>query len=441
MDFNIDRLLDRLIALTPEQTRRYIVAYSGGCDSQVLLHALASLKNHLPGEVLAVHINHGLQPEAALWAAHCAESCRSLEIPLETISLELEPEPGESIEAVAREARYAAIQGLVKPSDVLLTAHHQDDQAETLLLQLFRGAGLRGMAAMPEVATFGPGYLVRPLLGFSRSQLDTYAAANGLSWVDDQSNLDQRYDRNFLRQNVMPVLLERWPSLRQTLSRSASYCAEAQNEIERVARDDLALIRDAGTNTLAIPQLMALDNPRLRSALRLWIRESGCRAPNSRRMKQIVTEVLGAADDRNPVVSWEGSEIRRYRGQLYIMSTVNYPDPGLTLAWNGVDELTLPAGMGVLSCRTGEGGIDAALWKQGKLSVGFRSEGVKCRPAGRGVSVTLKKLFQEQGVPPWQRGRIPLLFIDGQLAAVGSLTICEPFQAIAGAPGVLLRQS
>ncbi|MES9962934.1 MAG: tRNA lysidine(34) synthetase TilS [Candidatus Sedimenticola sp. 20ELBAFRAG] len=441
MDFNIDRLLDRLTALTPEQTRRYIVAYSGGCDSQVLLHALASLKNHLPGQVLAVHINHGLQPEAVLWAAHCAESCRSLEIPLETTSLELEPEPGESIEAVAREARYAAIQRLVKPYDVLLTAHHQDDQAETLLLQLFRGAGLRGMAAMPEVATFGPGYLVRPLLEFSRTQLETYATANGLSWVDDQSNLDQRYDRNFLRQNVMPVLLERWPSLRQTLSRSASYCAEAQNEIERVARDDLALIRDAVTNTLAIPQLMALDNPRLRSALRLWIRESGCRAPNSRRMKQIVTEVLGAADDRNPVVSWDGSEVRRYRGQLYIMPTVNYPDPGLTLAWNGVDELTLPAGMGVLSCRPGEGGIDATLWKQGKLSVGFRPEGVKCRPAGRGVSVTLKKLFQEQGVPPWQRGRIPLLFIDGQLAAVGSLTVCEPFQAIAGAPGVLLRQA
>ncbi|OOZ37089.1 tRNA lysidine(34) synthetase TilS [Solemya velesiana gill symbiont] len=444
MEFNRDHLHDRLISLTPDSVGRYIVAYSGGCDSQVLLHALASLREHLSSPVLAVHVNHGLQEGAEQWAAHCVETCRSLNIPLETITLTLKLQRGESVEEIARNARYGAIRELMHNGDLLLTAHHLDDQAETLLLQLFRGAGLKGMAAMPEAIPFGPGRLVRPLLSFSRSQLEDYGEKHGLSWVEDESNLDPRYDRNFLRNSVMPKLLERWPSVKQTLARSASYCAEAQGEIDRIAADDLATVLNPEDNALSIEGVSALEPARQRSVLCMWIRESGFRAPNSRRINQIQSEVLGAGDDRNPVVSWDAAELRRYRGSLYLMPRLPYPDSSVELAWDGESELELPSGIGVLTKRTGHGGIDGERWRQGVLRVRFRQEGLKCRPAGRGISISLKKLFQEHGVPPWERWRTPLLFIDGELAAIGDLVVCEPFQAKSEEQGewlVMTRQS
>ncbi|MET0105585.1 MAG: tRNA lysidine(34) synthetase TilS [Sedimenticola sp.] len=437
MAFTIERLHKRLTALTPDKGGRYLLAYSGGCDSQVLLHALAALGGHLNSPVVAIHVNHGLQDDAEQWARHCAASCSALDIPLETVSLALQPAPGESVEAVAREGRYRAIRELMQPGDLLLTAHQQDDQAETLLLQLFRGAGLRGMAAMPEVAPFGPGHLLRPLLGFTREQLESYATEHRLSWIEDTSNLDQRFDRNYLRHSVMPLLLERWPSIRQTLSRSATYCAEAQGEIERVARDDLSLLLAGDEDALSVSGLLALDPARLRSVLRLWIREHGFRAPNSRRMQQIVSEVLGAGEDRNPVVGWEGVQVRRYRGYLYLVPEAAAPDPNMQLAWDGTAALELPEGIGRLVKRNTQGGIDEGRWHQGDLTVRFRQQGLSCRPVGRGGSVSLKKLFQELGVPPWERGRVPLLFIDGQLAAVGSMVVCEPFQAKENQPGLM----
>ncbi|MFC1684270.1 tRNA lysidine(34) synthetase TilS [Pseudomonadota bacterium] len=434
MAFSPARLLSILRQLpTP---RRYLVAYSGGLDSSVLLHALASLGDELGAELVAMHINHGLQANAAEWVASCEATCRALDVPLIGMELNLEVPKGESIEAVARHARYGAIQGQMVPGDVLLTAHHQDDQAETLLLQLMRGSGPSGLAAMPRSAPFGPGRHLRPLLDFSREQLHAYASEQGLSWVDDASNRDERFDRNFLRQQVMPLLAQRWPAMARTLSRSARHCAEAQALIDEQSQGDLDAIGDMESDSLPLAPLMRLPAPRCRALLRHWIRGKGFPVPDTSRLDRLMQEMFSAGPDRMPIVHWPGVEVRRYRDRLYLMVPLHEHDPSLVLEWDGNSMLKLPSGLGTLSIHTGMGGIDPKQWAVGPIHICFRQGGERFRPAGRGQSHSLKALFQEQGIPPWQRDRVPLITIGDQLAAVADLWVAESFASKGQAQGM-----
>lgn len=407
--------------------RRFLVAYSGGLDSMVLLHALVKLRPQLAGELIAVHINHGLQASAGDWATHCEAVCRSLDVPLIRVDIRLEIEKGESIEAVARQARYAAMQKQMVKDDLLLTAHHQDDQAETLLLQLMRGAGPSGLAAMPQVAAFGPGWHGRPLLGFSRAQLQYYAQEEGLSWIEDSSNRDERFDRNFLRQQVMPLLAGRWPAMARTLSRSARHCAEAQRLIDGLSESDLARIADG--ECLTLPGLTELPPPRQRAVLRAWIRQRGFPLPDTARLDRLQREMLEARGDRMPMVHWPGVEARRYRDRLYLMPPLQPHDVGITVDWDGEAPLLLPSGLGRLEVETGLGGIDPKQWGTAPICVRFRQGGERLQPKGRRHSHSLKALFQEQGIPPWQRERIPLVFVGDQLVVVGDLWIAQSFAA------------
>jgi tRNA(Ile)-lysidine synthase len=434
MAFSPARLLSVLHELP--LPRRYIVAYSGGLDSSVLLQAMSCLGAELQAGLVAIHIHHGLQPSADAWASRCEEICLAQGITLLRVDLNLAIDRGESIEAVARAARYAAIEGQMAADDLLLTAHHQDDQAETLLLQLMRGSGPSGLAAMPRLAPFGPGWHARPLLEFSREQLHTYACETGLAWVDDSSNSDSRYDRNFLRREVMPLLRQRWPALGRTVSRSARHCAEAQALIDEVARSDLEAMGGVAAGSLSLADLTRFSVPRRRALLRAWIRGRGFQLPDTARLERLQRELIEAAPDRMPLIQWPGVEMRRYRDRLYLMSPLSPHDPLRVLPWDGDSQLQLPDGLGALSVQMGSGGIDPDKWRTGSIQVCFRRGGEHCRPLGRGQSHSLKALFQEQGLPPWQRDRVPLVTIDGQLAAVGNLWVCEPFAGQKAAPGI-----
>jgi len=434
MAFSPARLLSILRQLpTP---RRYLVAYSGGLDSSVLLHALASLGDELSAGLAVVHINHGLQTNAAEWAASCEATCLALDVPLIGIELNLEVPKGESTEAVARHGRYGAIQEQMVPGDVLLTAHHQDDQAETLLLQLMRGSGPSGLAAMPRSAPFGPGRHLRPLLDFSREQLHAYANEQGLSWVEDASNRDERFDRNFLRQQVMPLLQLRWPAMARTLSRSARHCAEAQALIDEQSQEDLEAIGSIDSDSLPLAPLMQLPAPRCRALLRHWIRGKGFPVPDTSRLDRLMQEIFSAGPDRMPMVHWPGAEARRYRDCLYLMAPLRSHDPSLVLEWDGNSPLQLPSGLGALHVRSGVGGIDPKQWAIGPIHIRFRQGGERFRPVGRGQSHSLKALFQEQGIPPWQRDRVPLITIGDQLAAVADLWVEESFAVKDRKPGI-----
>ena len=419
----------------------YWIAYSGGLDSHVLLHAMAQLSTQLAGPLRAIHVQHGLQPDAEQWLQHSIEESTRLGVVLTPLRLSLKPAKGESLEAVAREARYQAMRRLIGPGELLLTAQHQNDQAETLILQLLRGSGPSGLAAMPELAPFGSGQLARPLLDFTRAELTTYAKQNGLRWIEDGSNADLRFDRNYIRHQLMPVIEKRWPAYSNTLARSARHCAEAQQLIDQLALADRAEVQGNNSNRLSVARLYQLSPPRCRAVLRHWIEDLGFQLPSTQQLERIVDEVMAAAEDRTPLVAWTGAEVRRFRDHLFVMAPLPQHDPAVTIPWLEGSSLLLPGGSG--SLHVGEqvdGGIDPDCWQRGEIEVRFRQGGERCRRQGEGVSRSLKKIFQEVlQIPPWLRDRVPLLYIDGKLAAVGDFFICESFAASPGQSGIALH--
>jgi len=381
----------------------------------------------------AVHVNHGLSSAAGGWAKHCSAVCRKLDIPCRILHVNAHPDKGESPEAAARNARYRAISSLLESSDGLLTAHHQDDQAETVLLQLLRGGGPRGLAAMPRWDVFGAAWRGRPLLDFSRSELQIYAQSEQLHWVEDESNYDTGIERNFLRHEVIPLLRSHWPALGRTLSRVAAHSAEAAALLDQLAAQDFVTGPDG---QLSVTRLEMLDANRQRNLLRYWIRQSGLPAPDSVHLQRIIDEILPAAVDATPLVSWHGAEIRRYRDRLYALEPLPPHDNSRVLDWDMTGRLQLPDG-GVLCAAPAIGlGIKQVLCQSARVTVRFRQGGERCQPAGRTYTHQLKKLLQEQGIPPWQRERLPLVYLDDELAAVAGLFVCEPFQAWKGEAGV-----
>ena len=427
MSFSPAQLLDQLAQLPP--ARRYWVAFSGGCDSTVLLHALAALRDQLPIEVRALHVNHNLHEAAPAWAEHCHDVCEALDIPLYEVNVDARATKGESPEAAARDARYRIFQEVLDTGDGLLLAHHRDDQAETLLLQLLRGSGPRGLAAMPLHRPLGDGWLGRPLLAFSRQALCHYAEAEGLRWIDDPSNFDTEFDRNFLRQRVTPLLQERWPSVTTTLARAAGHQAEAAELLHQVAEADWQHAAGPHADSLQIQALAQLTPQRQRNLLRYWIDTvNHLPLPDQQRLGRIQTEVVPAAVDAQPCIRWPGGQVRRYAGMLYLLAEDPAPLSG-PLAWDLRQPLELADGRVLtLGAVNGEG-LQVALQGNATLNIRFRQGGEVCRPAGRGHQHELKKLFQEWGVPPWDRGRVPLLYVGEDLAAVVGYCVCEPYHA------------
>ncbi|HKT31983.1 MAG TPA: tRNA lysidine(34) synthetase TilS [Gammaproteobacteria bacterium] len=437
MNFDADKLLNTLRGLPAAQ--RYWVAYSGGLDSSVLLHALVQRRAALGGELRAVHVNHHLQPQADAWQAHCERVCAVLDVSLECRDVNVAPVKGESLEAVARAQRYAAYRKLLRAADLLLLAHHQDDQLETFLLQALRGAGPRGLAAMRARAKCGAGKLARPLLGFTREELYAWAELQGFDWLEDPSNADMRFDRNYLRHEILPRLRVRWPAAAATVSRSARHCAETLELIDALAALDWQQCADSEGRSLAVAALRQLGRSRSGNLLRFWFDKLELPAPPAHKLEQVFTEVLAAGTDRNPRVDWEGAEVRRYRGRLYAMAPLPEAPAGELRLRPGVEQ-DLGAGLGSLSLQPVDGeGLRAALCPVDDFRIRFRSGGEICRPAGRAHRRPLKKWLQEFAVLPWMRERLPLIYAGDELAAVAGLFVCAPFAAGKGEPGLRVQ--
>lgn len=407
----------------------YWIAYSGGLDSRVLLRLCAELaRARQDFRCTAVHVHHGLQTAAEHWAEQCRTTCEAEGVAFRLLRVDARPRPGQSPEEAARAARYQALATLMGTGDTLLTAQHRDDQAETLLLQLLRGAGLPGLAAMPERAEFGPGFLLRPLLEHGRAELRDYAEALKLDWVEDPSNRDLGYDRNFIRHLILPALAERWPAVNATLSRSAQHCAEAQATLAALARDLCHAALNPERETLYVDRLLDYTAADRRLVLREWIGSQGFRMPSARVLGQVLDCALNAHPERSPAVRWREGEIRRYRNELYLLPPAGPFDSQAVIAWDGPAPLVLPDGNGELIALPTDGpGIAPGLWRTAAISVRYRQGGETCRPLGRAGARELKKLFQEAGIPPWVRERTPLVYMDGRLAAVGKWWICQEF--------------
>ncbi|MHB1950303.1 MAG: tRNA lysidine(34) synthetase TilS [Acidiferrobacteraceae bacterium] len=415
------------------RTTAFAVAFSGGADSSALLHALAGMpRDQAP--VRAIHIDHGLHAEAHRWAEHCERTSAALGIPCVTGRIEAAALPRLGREGSARAARYEALRTMLADSEVLLTAHHEDDQAETVLLQLLRGSGISGLAAIPHSQPFGRGWLVRPLLGVPRAELRRYAERHGLSWVEDPSNSDCELRRNHLRHRVLPLLEERWPRSSAALARAARRARDAQKVLAEVAGADLARALDPARGALQVRVLRDLSPERLANLLHFWITQAGAACSESQ-IRRLGAWILGEAGSSR--ISWAGIDIRRYRGLVYRLASC--PSTGFApLTWDLRAPLALPAlGLTLIPVpRTGDG---LACERVPEVEVRLRRGGEVCRPRAAKHHRRLKKMLQDGAVPPWERERLPLLFAAGELAAVADLWVCEPFAARANEPGVVVR--
>jgi tRNA(Ile)-lysidine synthase len=376
------------------------VAWSGGLDSTVLLHLLVQAARRTPDRLAlrAVHVDHGLQPAAADFRKFCRATARSWRLPLAVVRATVRLAPGDSLEEKARDARYTALAHALAPGEVLLTAQHADDQLETLLLALLRGAGPAGLAAMPASADFGSTLLLRPLLAVEHAGLAAYAARNALPWRDDPSNALLRFDRNYLRARVVPALRERWPAVARTAARSAAHCAVAAAAISDAARRDLQGAADGPD--LEIAMLRRLVPSRQAAVLRLWITDHGVRVPEARQLEQIA-RLMDARIDAQPQLRLPGFVVRRHAGRLVLDAGPAVPAIASAMhrwAWRrGALEL---AGRQLQIVADPHGDLDLSRLPQ-QLLVQYPST-----PGGRG----LRKIMQELAMPEWQRERLPLVF-------------------------------
>jgi tRNA(Ile)-lysidine synthase len=409
------------------------VAFSGGLDSTVLLHALARLRAY---PLRAVHIDHGLHADSSSWREHCEQQARSLQVELISRTVRVENIDAIGLEAAARAARYEALSHILGDGEYLLSAHHADDQLETLLLALMRGAGLPGLSAMPAIQPFASGWLARPLLAFTRADLEQWARAEQLTWLSDPSNDNLSLDRNFLRQKIIKPLRERWPAAAHTATRSTEHLQAASRALDQLASLDAngAFVGEC----LDVERLRELDSERRRNLLRYWIRRRGARAPSTRKLSAIEHDMLAASADRIPCMGWDGWEIRRHRGLLYCEPGLTRIDLDQRLAWQATNPLTLPSGLGELRLAgSASGGLSAA--KIGEtLEVRFRAGGESIQPPGDEHHRKLKKLLQAAAILPWWRDRLPLIYARGQLLAVGDLWIESEFAAREGEPALTI---
>ena len=414
---------------------RFVIAFSGGPDSLALLHAFARSREGRPAvRLCAVHVDHHLHPDSTRWADQCRDICRRLSVGLTV--LDAEPEAGEPVhtdEGAARAARYAAFESILSPGDVLCTAHSRDDHVETVLLNLLRGGGARGLAGIPARRRLGVGIVARPVLGVSRATLHAYAGATGFDPIRDPANEDPRFSRVVLRREVIPVLERRWPALRSTLARAAERGRESADLLDALAAIDLEPAGGIGGESLDVAVVGALAPTRRRNAVAGWLRARGIASPGARRIEQIARDVVEARSDAMPCVSLGDVEVRRFRGRIRLASRVPPVAAPVVRHWRIPEPLALDHGCLAWEPCTG-GGLDDTL-RDARITVRIRGDDAGwMRPLGvRGHS--LKKRFQSLGIPPWERARIPLVYSGDVLAAVGSVWINPRLAAPEGAPG------
>jgi tRNA(Ile)-lysidine synthase len=436
-------------------SRPLVVAYSGGVDSQVLLHLLVKLKtsNQISNEISVVHVHHGLSDNADHWLSFCQQQCLQMAVDFIPVQIDLYRQARQSLEDIARKARYQQLAKHSKANALILTGHHSDDQAETLLLALKRGSGVQGMAAMGALKVFDGGRIIgRPLLNISRAQIELYAQQHQLAWINDESNADTRFDRNFIRHQVMPVLTERWPQITKTMFRTAQLCSQSQELLDELAYEDFQTIggqlpnEHSGLEIGKLQQLI-LDKSLNRGLNLLRYVLNACLdlPPSKAQLTLIVDNFFQAAQDKNPKIKLGKHWLRRYDGKLFL--TPDYQEIQnieLLVDLGKSTTYQLPDKLGALafSIKKFDGELDSLPLepqsliipptKAQQVSITFNHNNPMVKPQGRAHSRSLKKIYQEMKIPTWQRKRIPLLYYNQQLVAALGVFIEQGFIPHAG---------
>lgn len=404
--------LDQLVQGATHPVPGLVVAYSGGVDSHVLLTCAAQwCLQYSSTRLRAHHVDHGLQAQSGTWAQHCERICRQLQVPVTATRVVVDNTDGRSPEEAARHARYAALRGDLRHGEMLLTAHHLDDQAETLLLQLFRGAGVNGLAAMPECTELDAGYHARPLLRLASEDIRRFATELQLQWIDDPSNQSPDFDRNLLRNQIMPLLKERWPSLAFSIARSASHCAEAAQVGRQFARGVLG--EQVDSRVLSLQSLESLTTAEAKVVVRYWIEYHGFRMPPAVTLLQLLR-----AANKNGVtadITWGKARIREFQGALYLDYAEAFePLAPFHYAWPCTGTpLTIEESGQIITADDIPAGYRTAA-----LEVCSRRGGERLRLKGHRIHKSVKKLYQECSIPPWRRHSLPLVYADGKLIGI-----------------------
>lgn len=431
----IDSALNAFFRPRARPGERVCVGLSGGLDSVTLLHALWRLagSGELAIRPSAVHVHHGISPRAGDWADFCRGICARLEVPLTVVRVEVPLDTGEGLEGAARRLRHGVFAGV--DADWLALAHHRDDQAETVLLNLLRGAGVSGAAGMPSARgqVNGPA-LARPLLGLAREIILRYARAHGLVWIEDESNGDARFSRNFLRRDILPRLLTRFPEADASLARAAEHFAEAATLLDELAAIDRDAV-SADSGRIAVKAFHRLSPARARNLLRYALRRAGFRAPEARWLDEAMKQLASAGASSEICLATPDGELRVYRGEIHVLLPLE-PPPAEPLPWSG--QAVLPWAGGRLRFTAGTGrGLRADALAAMQVLITPRRGGERLRPDAHRPRRALRNLLQENAVPPWERQRLPLLWIGGRLAWVGGIGCDAAFACPPGEAGIL----
>ncbi|WP_434356497.1 tRNA lysidine(34) synthetase TilS [Parasalinivibrio latis] len=403
--------------------RQIVLAFSGGVDSRVMLELLCVYRDtHPQHEYLLVHVHHGLSSNADSWVSLCERWADDSAMPIHIERVTLKKE-GESLENAARQARYDAIAKHLKPGAILLTGQHADDQVETFFLALKRGSGPAGLAAMPESRQFSNGTLVRPLLHVRRQDIVSFAEQQGLDWIEDESNQDSRFDRNFLRNEILPGLSARWPGFHKAVKRTITLCSEQESVIDELIVGKMnEIVWPDGSLDLA--GLSWNSRQVAQQIVRRWIKQEACIVPSQAQLLELFDSVIPAAEDANPLLGIGEWQIRRFQGRLYLVHQVK--DISLWQSYLSLSQVTeLPDGLGMLSLFPKAGGNLRLPVNGETVRVMFEPSGLSAKPVGRGGSRKLKKLFQEYGVPSWLRRRTPIVLFGDEVAAVAGLFVTD----------------
>lgn len=458
----IESALFSAISKHPEMP--LVIAYSGGVDSQVLLHALAllnkknSTSSSISNPITVCHVNHGLSQNASAWQAFAVQACSKLNLTLSVCQVNVQAQAQQSLEALARDARYQALQSIYSNPSLIITGHHSDDQAETFILALKRGSGLKGLSAMATETKQAKDLLLRPLLKISRAQIIDYANQHNLTWVEDESNTDTCFDRNFIRNDIMPLLANRWPSIANTINRSSEHCREGQLLLSELAAEDLSLCQ-YDTKSLSVEPLSQLSQGRFNNLIRFFLTQNYSLMPSTEQLSQL-RQQLNAADDKNPAVKVGEHYLRRYKGILYLTGDFNEVSDwqrDVTLG-ETMSFIELPDNLGKL-CFTKTAHIDVQKGSQRvamptmvmstivlpshdkKVTIRFNHNNPTCLPDYRNHSRSVKKVLQELNIPPWQRKRIPFLYYDDVFVAAIGYFVCQEFLPKVSIPQTTLPQA
>ena len=414
---------------------RWIVGFSGGVDSSALLESLVQLKDLSIPPILAVHVNHHLADESDRWAQHCETFCKERGIAFELHHVHINQHSDSGLEAAARDARYQVFKSVIQQNDILLLGHHQDDQAETLLIQTLRGGGVHGLAAMPVSRKLGLGTLIRPLLKYPRSALVDYANSRQLSWIEDPSNQHTRHERNYIRHQVLPMLQLRRAGVSEVLARSAEHFAESAEILDEVAKSDLKLIKDEH-KTININKLQKLSKVKQHNVMRYWIHQVSGNFPSSDQLDELFQSVVHARDDATPQLKISDYSVRRFKNRIYFLNALpSVPENAMTIEYKS-GELELGNGLGVVKIRehdvavsNNESGVSLdKVTSAKKIELRWRQGGERIFLKD-GHHHQLKKLYQQREIPPWERALRPLIYIDGELAQVCSHWVDNRFAA------------